>query len=93
MSTEKLHPDAARVCEMIVAANRPPLETLTPAEAREAYLASRPVLQPDPEDVAEVVASRRRARPVRSRCGCIAARAPARISCSRRWSSSTAAAG
>jgi len=56
MSTEKLHPDAARVCEIIVAANRPPMETLTPAEAREAYLASRRVLQPDPEDVAEVVA-------------------------------------
>ena len=56
MATEKLHPDAARVCELIVAANRPPLETLTPPQAREAYLASRHVLQPDPEEVAEVVA-------------------------------------
>lgn len=56
MSTEKLHPDAQRVCEMIVAANRPPMETMTPAVARETYLASRQVLQPDPEDVAEVVA-------------------------------------
>jgi acetyl esterase len=54
MSTEKLHPDAQRVCEMIVAANRPSLETLTPPEAREAYLASRRALQPDPEAVAEV---------------------------------------
>ena len=44
MTTEKLHPDAARVCEMIVAANRPPLETLTPPEAREAYLAARQAL-------------------------------------------------
>jgi acetyl esterase len=56
MSTEKLHPDAQRVCEMIVAANRPPLETLPPAQARLAYLATRQVLQPDPEDIAEVVA-------------------------------------
>ena len=56
MTTEKLHPDAARVCEMIVASNRPALETLTPVQARAAYAASRPVLQPDPEDVAEVVA-------------------------------------
>jgi acetyl esterase len=49
-----LHPDAARVCEMIVAANRPAYETLTPAQAREAYLASRRALQPDPEPVAGV---------------------------------------
>src|SRR4029079_7817034 len=56
MSKEKLHPDAARVCELIVAANRPPMETLTPPQAREAYLASRAVLQPDSEEVAEVVA-------------------------------------
>jgi acetyl esterase len=56
MSTEKLHPDAARVCEMIVAANRPPLETLTPVEARLAYLATRQALQPDPPAVAEVAA-------------------------------------
>jgi acetyl esterase len=56
MSTETLHPDAARVCEMIVAANRPPLETLTPVQARLAYLATRQALQPDPEPVAEVVA-------------------------------------
>lgn len=55
MTSEKLHPDAARVCEMIVAANRPPLETLTPVEARLAYAAARPVLQPDPPPVAEVV--------------------------------------
>jgi acetyl esterase len=54
MATEQLHPDAARVCEMIVAANRPPLETMTPVEARFAYLATRPVLQPDPPPVAEV---------------------------------------
>jgi acetyl esterase len=56
MPTEKLHPDAQRVCDIIVAANRPAYETLTPPEAREAYLAARRVLQPNPEEVAEVVA-------------------------------------
>jgi acetyl esterase len=56
MSSEKLHPDAARVCEMIIAANRPAMETLTPPQAREAYLASRHLLQPDGEEVDEVVA-------------------------------------
>lgn len=56
MSSEHLHPDAARVCEMIVAANRPPMETLTAPQAREAYLASRRLLQPDSEEVAEIVA-------------------------------------
>ena len=56
MSTEKLHPDAQFVCELIVAANRPPLETMTPKEARFAYLATRPVLQPDPPPVAQVAA-------------------------------------
>jgi acetyl esterase len=55
MTTEKLHPDAQRVCEMIVAANRPPLETLTPPAAREAYLAARQALQPESEEVAEIV--------------------------------------
>ena len=53
MPKEDLHPDAARVCEMIVASGRPPLETLTPVQAREVYSASRQVLQPDPPEVAE----------------------------------------
>ena len=56
MGMDKLHRDAARVCEMIVAANRPPLETLTPVEGRLSYLAAREVLQPDPPPVAEVLA-------------------------------------
>jgi acetyl esterase len=56
MTTEKLHPDAARVCEIIVAADRPPLESLPPPDAREAYLAARRVFQPESEEVAEVVA-------------------------------------
>jgi acetyl esterase len=55
MSQHRLHPDAARVCELIVASGRPPYETLTPAQAREIYLGSRQALQPDPEPVAEVL--------------------------------------
>lgn len=54
MAKEELHPDAQRVCELIVAAKRPAYETLSPTEAREAYLTSRRALQPDPEEVAEV---------------------------------------
>ena len=56
MAEQKLHPDAQQVCDLIVASGRPPIETLTPPQAREAYLASRRVLQPDPEAVAEVLA-------------------------------------
>jgi acetyl esterase len=48
-----LDPDAALVVEMMRAAGRPPFETLTPAQAREAYAASRAVLQPEPDPVAE----------------------------------------
>src|SRR5262245_12194880 len=54
MAKQELHPDAALVCQMIVAANRPALETLTPPQARDAYLASRKALHPDAEPVAEV---------------------------------------
>jgi acetyl esterase len=54
MAEAKLDPQAKRVCEMIVASGRPPIETLTPSEARAVYLASRAALQPDPEEVAEV---------------------------------------
>jgi acetyl esterase len=39
---------------MIIASGRPPIETMTPAQARAVYLASKPILQPDPEAVAEV---------------------------------------
>src|SRR5262245_21651304 len=53
MPANKLHSDAQRVCEMIIASGRPPIETLTPSEARAVYLASKPILQPDPEPVAE----------------------------------------
>lgn len=54
MAGSKLHPDAQGVVDLIVASNRPPFETLTPKQAREVYLASRRVLQPDPDEVAEV---------------------------------------
>jgi acetyl esterase len=49
-----LDPDAQLVIDMIRAAGRPPFETLTPNEARQAYSNSRRILQPQPEDVAEV---------------------------------------
>ncbi|HJZ29490.1 MAG TPA: alpha/beta hydrolase [Hyphomicrobiaceae bacterium] len=55
MPADQLDADAQRVCEMIVASGRPPIETLTPVAARAVYLASKPILQPDPEPVAEVL--------------------------------------
>ena len=54
MDTPALHPDAAKLLDLLRAAGRPPLETLSPAAAREAYAASRAVLQPPPENVANV---------------------------------------
>ncbi len=48
-----LHPDAERLLELVRAAGRPAFETLSPAEARQAYAASRAVLQPLPDEVAE----------------------------------------
>ena len=56
MVQQKLDPQAQAVCDLIVASGRPPLETLSPPDARKAYLASKPILQPDPPPVAEVVA-------------------------------------
>ena len=54
MAQDKLHPDAQKVVDLIIASGRPPFESLSPSEARVAYAASRAVLQPEPEDVAEV---------------------------------------
>src|SRR3954452_21207350 len=48
-----IDPDTQAVLDMIRLAARPPFESLTPAEAREAYSASRRMLQPPPEDVGE----------------------------------------
>jgi acetyl esterase len=48
-----LDPDTQIVLDMIRMAGRPPFETLTPTEARQAYAASRKILQPPAQDVAE----------------------------------------
>lgn len=53
-SYPSLDPDAQRVLEMIRLANRPPYESLTPAEARALQVATMPVLQPPPEEVAAI---------------------------------------
>ena len=49
-----LDPDAETLLAMVHAAGRPPFETLTPQEARQAFKAGRAVTQPDPQEVAEV---------------------------------------
>jgi acetyl esterase len=49
-----LDPDTQLVLEMIRVAGRPPFETLTPDEARLAYINSRKVLQPPGENVADI---------------------------------------
>ena len=49
-----LDPDAETLLAMMRAAGRPPMETLSPDEARQAFKAGRVVTQPDPQDVAEV---------------------------------------
>ena len=49
-----MHPDAQRLMEMIRASGRPAFETMSPDEARAAYAAGRPVLQPPAEEVASV---------------------------------------
>ena len=48
-----LDPEALRVIALIREIGRPPLHTLSPEAAREAYTGSRTVLQPDPPEVAE----------------------------------------
>jgi len=48
-----MDPDTQAVLDMIRLAGRPPFEALTPAEARQAYSASRKLLQPQPEEIAE----------------------------------------
>jgi acetyl esterase len=49
-----LDPDAETLLAMIRAAGRPPFETLTPDQARQAFQAGRAATQPVPQDVAEV---------------------------------------
>ena len=47
-------PDVQIILDMIRLANRPSFDELTPEEARQAYTASRAVLAPDPQAVADV---------------------------------------
>jgi acetyl esterase len=49
-----IDPGAQAVLSLIQAMGRPPLHTLSPEDARAAYARSRAVLQPAPEDCAEV---------------------------------------
>jgi acetyl esterase/lipase len=49
-----LDPDAETLLAMMRAAGRPPMETLTPDEARAGFAAGRAATQPDPQDVADV---------------------------------------
>ncbi len=49
-----LDPDAAAVYKAFLEAGRPPYDTLTPAEARLAYLQGRAVSNPEPPELARV---------------------------------------
>ena len=49
-----LDPDCVRVHDLYRLAGRPPLETLSPAEARDAMRKAREIFQPDPPQMAEV---------------------------------------
>ena len=49
-----LDDDAARVLEVVRLSGRPPLEGVTPAEARSLFLRGRDVFSPDPAPVAEI---------------------------------------
>jgi len=49
-----LDPDCLRVHELYKIAGRPPLEQLSPAEAREGMRKSREIMQPDPPAMSEV---------------------------------------
>src|SRR5580698_1662646 len=47
-------PDALAVFQAMKEANRPPYNTVSPAEAREMSKAARPAVQPDPPKIASV---------------------------------------
>lgn len=49
-----LDPDVIGLLDLIKRAGRPPLDSLPPPEARIAFAAGRPILQPDPAEVASV---------------------------------------
>ena len=50
----QIAPDAQVILDMVKAAGRPAFHTITPQEARVFYAAGRTLLQPEPQDVAEV---------------------------------------
>ena len=52
-----LDPDAAAVFKAFQEAGRPPYETLSAAEARDFYLAGRPVTNPEPPELKSVDAA------------------------------------
>ncbi|HXC29418.1 MAG TPA: alpha/beta hydrolase [Stellaceae bacterium] len=52
--TTALDGDAARVLEMVRLSGRPPLEAVSPPEARALFLGGREILSPPPSPVAEV---------------------------------------
>ncbi len=54
MGTPALHPDVEKLLETIRLSGRPPFQKLSVAEARQAYSDGRAVLQPLPDEVAEV---------------------------------------
>ena len=49
-----INPDAAKVVELIIASGRPPYPTIGHKAAREIFVASRAILQPDPSPVGEI---------------------------------------
>jgi acetyl esterase len=49
-----LDPDASAVFQAMKEANRPPYDTVSPAEAREMSRQTRPAVQPDPPDMAAI---------------------------------------
>jgi acetyl esterase len=49
-----LHPQAQALLDLLAERGVPPIHTLTPAQARQAYLDRRSFSQPDPGEVAEV---------------------------------------
>ena len=76
---QKLHPDAQKVCDLIVASGRPPIETLSPPRGARGL----PGVARHPAARARAgrrgaSRSRPRGRPARSRCGSIVARACAK---------------
>ena len=70
MAEQKLHPQAQQVCDLIVASGRPPIETLSPTEARERLSSPRArSCSPTPSRSTRCWRSRPTGRPGRSRSG------------------------